>query len=252
MEAYGPLFASIYDRKWAGPARKLAPKLLAYYSSTPLGRTGAPVLDLCCGTGQLALHFLRQGYRVTGLDRSAAMLAVARRNAAPYMRKGMASFVQADARSFLLPQEFGLVASTFYAVNHMAGLSDAQRCFASVYACLLPGGHFIFDLRTKRGLRRWENISLEDNPELTILRHGIFDEELQRATIRFTGFVRQSSGLYARFEEILHNYALPLAGVEQALLEVGFRAAYCATDEDLTSALLNPEARNQVLVVARK
>src|SRR5262245_32927906 len=40
--------------------------------------TGSNLLDAGCGTGTLALTLARQGYAVTGMDRSEALLAVAR------------------------------------------------------------------------------------------------------------------------------------------------------------------------------
>jgi demethylmenaquinone methyltransferase/2-methoxy-6-polyprenyl-1,4-benzoquinol methylase len=47
----------------------------------------ARALDLCCGTGDLALAFARAGAEVVGLDFSAEMLAVARKKAAGGGRK---------------------------------------------------------------------------------------------------------------------------------------------------------------------
>ena len=44
-------------------------------------RPGVSVLDLGCGTGQMAARLLRAGHPVTGLDFSPAMLACARENA---------------------------------------------------------------------------------------------------------------------------------------------------------------------------
>ena len=45
------------------------------------GRTDRPVLEVGCGTGRIAIELTRQGYSVTGIDPSAAMLQVARRKA---------------------------------------------------------------------------------------------------------------------------------------------------------------------------
>jgi 2-polyprenyl-3-methyl-5-hydroxy-6-metoxy-1,4-benzoquinol methylase len=45
---------------------------------------GATVLDLPCGTGRFAEVLLQEGFRVVGIDISPAMLAVARRKAAPF------------------------------------------------------------------------------------------------------------------------------------------------------------------------
>ena len=39
------------------------------------------ILDLGCGTGGHALVLARRGYRITGVDRSASMLEIARRKA---------------------------------------------------------------------------------------------------------------------------------------------------------------------------
>ncbi|MFN3533375.1 MAG: class I SAM-dependent methyltransferase [Candidatus Brocadia sp.] len=39
------------------------------------------ILDLGCGTGENALVLARSGYRITGVDRSASILEIARRKA---------------------------------------------------------------------------------------------------------------------------------------------------------------------------
>src|SRR5580704_6604020 len=43
------------------------------------GMPGEHALDLCCGTGDVAFAFARQGLQVTGLDFSEEMLSIARR-----------------------------------------------------------------------------------------------------------------------------------------------------------------------------
>ena len=44
-------------------------------------QAGERVLDLCCGTGDVALAFANRGVQATGLDFSASMLAIARARA---------------------------------------------------------------------------------------------------------------------------------------------------------------------------
>ena len=78
MQAYGPGFARVYNSQWGGFARQLAPRLLEWHERTYAGSAGKNVLDLCCGTGQLALYFLEKGYKVTGIDLSEPMLRFAR------------------------------------------------------------------------------------------------------------------------------------------------------------------------------
>jgi demethylmenaquinone methyltransferase / 2-methoxy-6-polyprenyl-1,4-benzoquinol methylase len=59
---------------------------------------GAHVLDLCCGTGDLAFHLVRTDptLEVTGADFCAPMLDGARTRAAREDRAGRATFVEAD------------------------------------------------------------------------------------------------------------------------------------------------------------
>ncbi|MBE0697995.1 MAG: class I SAM-dependent methyltransferase, partial [Anaerolineaceae bacterium] len=68
MQAYGSSFARVYNLRWTAFSTQVAPRIRTYYESTPFGRENQHMLDLCCGTGQLALHFLDHGYQVTGLD----------------------------------------------------------------------------------------------------------------------------------------------------------------------------------------
>jgi len=59
---------------------------------------GASILDIGCGTGRHAAELARRGYRVTGVDISAGMLAQARQRAAAAQVKVV--WLQADAARF--------------------------------------------------------------------------------------------------------------------------------------------------------
>src|SRR5687767_3227187 len=95
-------FAWFYDRYWGDEFSRPA---LALYNSLlyPHLPDHCRILDLCCGTGQIARGLTERGYRVTGIDGSESMLVFARRNAPS------ATFFQADARSFHLPERFKAV-----------------------------------------------------------------------------------------------------------------------------------------------
>ena len=226
-QGYGPVFARVYNQRWAGFALNAAPLLRKYYESSPAGDDQRTLLDLCCGTGQMARHFLENGYSVTGIDLSQDMLTWARENNTPFLTAGKATFVQGDAANFSLEQPVGLVVSLFDALNHLPGLNALQSCFDCVKASLLPGGMFIFDLNTALGLRRqWTGISADDLPDLFILNRSIWIEETQRAYVRITGFVGQENGSFERFEETVFNCAYDLEVVRQALLDCGFRSVH--------------------------
>jgi len=56
-QAYGDLFAKVYNEKWATFAKQLAPRILDFYSNKSISQTNKKILDLCCGAGQMAFSF---------------------------------------------------------------------------------------------------------------------------------------------------------------------------------------------------
>ncbi|HEX2295436.1 MAG TPA: class I SAM-dependent methyltransferase, partial [Actinomycetota bacterium] len=102
--------AWIYNEYWAQPQRLLwAPLESLVLKHVP---AGGHVLDLCCGTGQLAAHLVARGFRVTGVDGSSEMLRFARENASE------AELVLGDARALDLPPTFHGAVSQFGSLNH--------------------------------------------------------------------------------------------------------------------------------------
>ncbi len=141
-------FAWIYNRYWGGEFSRPA---LALYNSLlyPHLPAGARILDLCCGTGQIARGVSERGYRVTGIDGSEAMLRFARENAPE------AVLLHADARAFRLPEKFDAVICAFDSLNHIMELDELRMVFRNVRDVLEDEGVFLFDL------------NLEDENELT-------------------------------------------------------------------------------------
>jgi SAM-dependent methyltransferase len=252
MQAYGPAFARVYNRRWTFFAHEVAPKIAEFYASTSIGQRNRSVLDLCCGTGQLALVLLERGYIVTGIDLSAHMLQYATENASAYVEQGQAQFIQADAADFALDQRFGLVVSTFDALNHLESQDALQGCFRSVFAVLDDNGYFVFDLNTRAGLHQWNNISVDDTAEAMIVTRGIYDGQSDRAYTKISGFIRLANGLYERFEETVFNTAFDMAWVRDTLLEAGWRQIHWARIEDLKRAIARPEQEGRVFFVAHK
>lgn len=103
------------------------------------------VLDLGCGTGAHALLLAQRGFHVTGLDRSAEMLARAQAKA---NQLGVASSIEllnAPIQGFAAGRTFDAVVCLFAVLSYLttnddlyAGLQTARRHLAS-------GGLFIFD-----------------------------------------------------------------------------------------------------------
>jgi SAM-dependent methyltransferase len=107
-----------------------------------------PILDLACGTGRLLIPWLRDGHQVVALDRSALMLAAARRRVArlSQSRRQRSLIVQSDLRGFALRPRFVLAVAAFHSVQHLYTKADLQRFLRAARACLVPGGWLAFDV----------------------------------------------------------------------------------------------------------
>jgi SAM-dependent methyltransferase len=68
-----------YYARHSSFARTAAPRVRELYEATYGAATERNVLDVRCGVGTLAEHFLSQGYTVTGVDLSEPMLAAGQR-----------------------------------------------------------------------------------------------------------------------------------------------------------------------------
>jgi len=102
-------------------------------------RTGEHYLDIGCGTGDVALEILRQapGCRVTGLDPSRQMLAVAAAKAA---RAGVADRLRLASGSVAaLPFADGALNGITSAFA-LRSFTDRARAFREMRRVLAPGG----------------------------------------------------------------------------------------------------------------
>jgi SAM-dependent methyltransferase len=253
MQAYGKGFARVYNLLWTGFAAQVSPLIYDFYLQQAGAEDRRILLDVCCGTGQLASYFLQQDFTVTGLDLSEHMLVYAKENNKSYVEKGQAIFIQGDASNFTLEQRFGLVVSTFDALNHLPDEPALNGCFHSVFQVLMEGGWFIFDLNTCEGLRRWNGCVVDDsNPQAVIINRGLYLPQEKRSWTNITGFFLEENGFYARFDEIAYNTIFKMDWVVQALLDNGFRKAYPARLSDLTQPIETPEKEKRAFFVAQK
>ena len=252
MQAYGKLFAKVYNQLWREFANQVSPLICNYYELRPTSKRNKTLLDLCCGTGQLSLYFLEKGYRVVGLDLSEAMLKHARANTLAYITAEQARFVQGDAADFGFDEKFGLVVSTFDALNHLPDADALQGCFNSTFDVLFDGGIFIFDLNTRKGLARWNGVVVQPGDEIFYVNRSIYDDFTVRAWMKITGFVRNDEGLYKRFDETVYNTVFDLGEVETMLDEAGFNKVHFARVDALGTTVEDPEEEPRIFIVAEK
>lgn len=135
-----PRYDLINDLQSFGLHRAWKRRLLQVAS----GRPGERALDLCCGTGDIALALARQGLEVAGLDFSEPMLAVAERRAKALSSKEHtppgARFLRGDAQNLPFPDNSFDIVTIGYGLRNLAdweaGLQEMKRVAA-------PGGRLL-------------------------------------------------------------------------------------------------------------
>jgi SAM-dependent methyltransferase len=182
---------------------------------------GRQAFDLACGTGTLALILANDGWQVVGLDRSAAMLAIARERAADAgyeiafvegdMRElkmqneelRMNSDTVCDSSFFILHSSFDLVTCTYDSLNYLLAEADLVSCFAGVAAALRPGGLFFADMNTHHFLEHdWGVCDVLERPGFVQVAQSHFDSANACSTMVLTGFAGDDERGYQRFDEI--------------------------------------------------
>ena len=111
-------------------------------------RAGSPVLDLACGTGRVLIPVAHAGVPVVGLDKSAAMLAAARKKVArlPEATRRRIELIEGDMRSFSLDRRFDLVIIPFRSFLHLMTPADQRRALGRIRDHLADEGRLVFNI----------------------------------------------------------------------------------------------------------
>lgn len=239
----------VYDR-WQKSFGKdysglILPRVLATLKTHDI-RPGT-MLDLACGTGSLALHMARRGWKVWGVDGSHLMIESAR---AKLRGPGLpVRFLRQDMRDLRLPEPVDLATCLFDSLNHLPGRGDLLRTFRAVASALKPGGYFVFDVNNERCfMKLWTRDSIVRHRDFTMFFQNVYDRPRTTACSRVTLFMKRGD-VYGKSEEIVCERYFPRAAVKALLERAGF-AVHRVEDFNFTG---HPEVgRIKTWWVARK
>lgn len=158
--------APVYDR-WqaAGLTRPFSQVVLAkllpalkQHAREPETAPAAPLgsfVDLGCGTGELllGLHRAHPGWRLLGVDGSAAMLDVARGKTGAHRVQWIRGAMTAPAA--VAPPLFDAAGCFYDALNHLTSAAELHAAMRATAGLLRPGGLFVFDATNELGFERW-------------------------------------------------------------------------------------------------
>jgi ubiquinone/menaquinone biosynthesis C-methylase UbiE len=97
------------------------------------------ILELGCGSGNLARYFVHSGYDYTGVDLYDSMLEIAAKV------EPAAKFIQGDMRQLDFENEFDAVIITGRSFTYMTKNDDVDKALKTIYQSLKENGKLIFD-----------------------------------------------------------------------------------------------------------
>ena len=112
------------------------------------------MLELGCGTGRVTMPLAHEGVHVVGVDRSAEMLARARRARAPPAARRPPDLVRGDIRHLPFPDAaFQMVMAPYGILQSLLSERDLKATLADVARVVEPDG--IFGLELVADLPSW-------------------------------------------------------------------------------------------------
>ncbi|MBO8164155.1 MAG: class I SAM-dependent methyltransferase [Brevibacillus sp.] len=197
--------AAVYDKLMEEAPYQSWLQWLRRHLPADEAREAAPltIIDLGCGTGNIAIPLAKEGYRVIGVDASADMLAIASEK----MRKARVdvTWVEQDIRRLSL-DEADAVISFCDSLSYLLEEGDVQETFRRVYRHLRPGGQFLFDVHSPYKILHvfGDNTFtlLDDDQDINYVWQCVCDPLRLEVEHQLCFFLRQSNGLYRRVEEV--------------------------------------------------
>lgn len=207
------------------------------------------VLDLACGTGTLTRLLAQRGYEMIGVDRSPEMLMEAQEKCMD-VEGVRPMFLHQSMDELDLYGTIDACVSCLDSVNYVTDPDALQEAFRRVQCFLMPGGLFIFDVRTPELFQSLDGqMFLDEAEDVYCVWRAEYREEEKICTYGFDLFEKQRNGLWRRECEEHNEYAYTKEELTQYLYEAGFQ-----TVEIYGNCQMRPpvEGEDRIVIVAKK
>jgi len=185
--------------------------------------SGRNILDVGCGTGELATRLCREGFEVTGVDLSEEMLEVAMAKASeadvqiPYFHQ--------DMRELSGLGQYDLVLIFCDSLNYLDGGEDIKKTFAAVSGHLKEEGLFLFDVHSLHKMETLFNDQAyaDNGDDVSFIWNAWKGEKPYSVQHELTFFMYdEQSDAYVRFDEDHEQRTYPVEDYLKWLDESGF------------------------------
>ena len=185
------------------------------------GATPKDVLELACGTGVMACILDDRGYRMTGIDRSERMIAVASQKALDARRA--IRFQAGDMVHLPVSGSYDAVLCLYDSINYVMEEADILAMMDRLRAVINEGGLFIFDVCTEINSRRYfhNQVDRESNGDYSYIRRCEYVPDARIQVNEFQ-FIFNRNGRRHAFRERHEQRIYPVARLAQICRETGY------------------------------
>jgi ubiquinone/menaquinone biosynthesis C-methylase UbiE len=184
------------------------------------------LLDLACGTGN-HIKYLKNHYKVTGLDKNAGMLKIAKKKF-PRIK-----FVQADMTSFNLNRTFDAIICLYASIAYTRSQANLFKAIANIAGHLKKGGVSIIEpfLSRDEYVEGKPFACYVDEPDLKIARMNVNRRRANVAILEFHFLVATNAGVkhirdrheVGLFEKFEVQQAMEDNGLQTKFVKAGFQ-----------------------------
>lgn len=184
--------------------------------------SGKDLLDLGCGTGELSVRFAKEGFRVTGVDLSDDMLAVAHAKSIEHGHS--IHFLQQNMAELEAVGEFDFIVIFCDSLNYLQTEAEVLKTFNEVHQHLKKDGLFMFDVHS---IFKVEEIFIgqtfaQNDEQVSFIWNCYEGEEPYSVEHELTFFTLEDSGSYSRFDELHIQRTYEVSQYKDWLKEAGF------------------------------
>ncbi|MGJ7921442.1 class I SAM-dependent DNA methyltransferase [Neobacillus sp. LXY-4] len=189
------------------------------------------ILDVACGTGELSIWLAEAGFRVSGVDLSEDMLAVAQAKAAE--RGHAIQFFQQNMAELEGFDSLDVITIFCDSLNYLQSEEEVVKTFQHVFEHLHSNGLFMFDVHSIYKMNNiFRNGTFALNEEKISYIWQCYEGEWPNSVEHDLSFfvLEDQTGLYERFDELHFQRTYTIEQYKQWLQNAGFEVLEVSAD----------------------